>query len=252
MRRDGQTWIVNNEIRTPLVIGAGGHFCPVARCIGAGIEHAETPVVAQEMEFRLTPRQSSACELRPDMPELYFCNDFRGYGWLFRKGDYLNIGLGREDPDNLPGHTNAFCDFLRHRGKIPRNLPGKFNGHAYHLYHHCRRPLFTDGVLLIGDAAGLACSQSGEGIRPAVESGIMAANIIHNAMGNYDRDSLEPYHESIRQRFGERKGNNTITALLPAWIKHYLAGRLLATRWFTRSVLMNHWFLHSDQETLSL
>ncbi|OGT29116.1 MAG: geranylgeranyl reductase, partial [Gammaproteobacteria bacterium RBG_16_51_14] len=133
MLRDGQTWIVNNEIRTPLVIGAGGHFCPVARCIGAGIEHAENPVVAQEMEFRLTRRQSSACELRPDMPELYFCNDFRGYGWLFRKGDYLNIGLGREDPDNLPGHTNAFCDFLRHRGKIPRNLPGKFNGHAYHL-----------------------------------------------------------------------------------------------------------------------
>ena len=33
-KRDGQ-WIVNETITTPLLIGAGGHFCPVARYLGA-------------------------------------------------------------------------------------------------------------------------------------------------------------------------------------------------------------------------
>jgi len=35
LQREGNRWIVNGEISTPLVIGAGGHFCPVARFMGA-------------------------------------------------------------------------------------------------------------------------------------------------------------------------------------------------------------------------
>ena len=38
-------------------------------------------------------------------------------------------------------------------------------------------------VLLIGDAAGLAYKQSGEGIRPAIESGLLAAQAILAAQG---------------------------------------------------------------------
>ena len=39
--------------------------------------------------------------------------------------------------------------------------------------------LFTNTTLPnVGDAAGLAYPQSGEGIRPAVESGLMAATVV--------------------------------------------------------------------------
>src|SRR5262245_50594611 len=31
LRRDGDRWIVNDEISAGVVVGAGGHFCPVAR-----------------------------------------------------------------------------------------------------------------------------------------------------------------------------------------------------------------------------
>src|SRR5262245_21559497 len=31
LRRDGDRWVVNDQIAAPLVVGAGGHFCPVAR-----------------------------------------------------------------------------------------------------------------------------------------------------------------------------------------------------------------------------
>src|SRR6185503_21030676 len=30
LRRSGETWVVNEAIATPMIIGAGGHFCPVA------------------------------------------------------------------------------------------------------------------------------------------------------------------------------------------------------------------------------
>ena len=31
LKREGDAWVVNGAYRAPLVVGAGGHFCPVAR-----------------------------------------------------------------------------------------------------------------------------------------------------------------------------------------------------------------------------
>ena len=96
----------------------------------------------------------------------------QGYGWCFRKGDYLNIGLGRLDPRSLPDRVRQFCDILRQTGKLSIDLPNEFRGHAYFLFGRSTRNLVGDASILIGDAAGLAYPQSGEGIRPAVESGL--------------------------------------------------------------------------------
>jgi flavin-dependent dehydrogenase len=35
LERSGEDWIVNGAIKARLVVGAGGHFCPVARFLGA-------------------------------------------------------------------------------------------------------------------------------------------------------------------------------------------------------------------------
>ena len=35
LEKRGNQWLVNGAITTPLLIGAGGHFCPVARLLGA-------------------------------------------------------------------------------------------------------------------------------------------------------------------------------------------------------------------------
>src|SRR5262245_58574481 len=45
LRSRGSTWIVNDCIETPVVIGAGGHFCPVARQ-QQGVRDCHVPVVA--------------------------------------------------------------------------------------------------------------------------------------------------------------------------------------------------------------
>ena len=248
--RTGTAWVVNDSFTTPLLVGAGGHYCPVARYMGGGSGRHDPIVVAQEVEFRMTPAQSGLCTVSPELPELYFCGDYKGYGWVFRKGDYLNIGLGREDKDNLSGHVRAFCEFLVQAKKIPADMPRDFHGHAYMLYQHSRRQVTADGMLLVGDAAGLAFTHSGEGIRPAVESGLLAAEAIRNAQGDYSDRNLAPYRRSIAGRFGGRNASINLLQLVPDNIRHFLARRLISNHWFAGKVIIDDWFLHSRQQPL--
>jgi geranylgeranyl reductase family protein len=243
LRREGGSWMVNEAISAPIIIGAGGHFCPVARHIGAQLGATEPAITAKEIEFKLTPEQHDDCLVEGNMPELYFCRDMKGYGWCFRKGDYLNIGLGREGNYRLAEHLQHFCDFLKQQGRIPRDIPDGFHGHAYLLHGHSVRTQVKDGVLLVGDAAGLAYPQSGEGIRPAVESGLMAAATILEANGDYRRERLESYSSQLTARFG----NGAPSGNEPSFMRKLIGGMLLDTHWFTRHVVLDRWFLHSHQ-----
>ena len=248
LEKRGSQWLVNDAITTPMIIGAGGHFCPVARFLGAKLGASEAAVAAKEIEFRMDAQQRADCRVRADTPELYFCRDLKGYGWCFRKGDYLNVGLGREGSQGLAEQLDDFCDFLRQRGRIPKNIPDKFHGHAYLLYGHSARKLLDDGVLLIGDAAGLAYPESGEGIRPAVESGLMAAATVAEAGEDYRRQRLQIYASRLSTRFGPAAA--PAAGSMPGFLRNMLAGALFGNRWFTRRVVLDRWFLHTHQPVL--
>jgi geranylgeranyl reductase family protein len=250
MVRDAGSWLVNGRIRTPLVVGAGGHFCPVSRLLGVEGEGSESIVVAQEAEFRMPEGERGAGKFGTDIAQIYFCPDLKGYGWCFPKGDYLNVGLGREDTHRLSEHVEHFREWLQQRGVIPGELPGRLCGHAYVLYTESRRRLLDDGVILIGDAAGLAYPRSGEGIRPAIESALIAAGIIRNAAGKYSRTNLAPYAERLARRFGERRPEREAAGWLPRELRNSLAAKLLATKWFVRNVVVDRWFLHSGQPAM--
>lgn len=249
MERQGERWLVNGEISAALVIGAGGHFCPVARFLGAHLGKEERAISAQEIEFELNESQAAQCAVTGERPELYFCDDLKGYGWCFRKGNYLNVGLGREGNHRLSEHVQTFARSLATQGRIPADLPGKFKGHAYLLYAHASRPVIADGVMIIGDAAGLAYTQSGEGIRPAIESGMMAAANVIAVNRDYRRERLAHYEAALRSRFGER-GEAPALSMLPAKLRLSLARALMRTQWFARNVVLDRWFLHSQMPAL--
>ena len=251
INRNNGNWVINDQWQAPLLVGAGGHFCPVARLLGDGPGKHETVVAAKEVEFEMTPEQARACEARGDTPELWFCRDLKGYAWVFRKGSYLNIGLGREDNHRLSDHLEAFVEEMKQSGRIPSDLPGRFKGHAYLLYAHANRPLVDDGVLLIGDAAGLAYTQSGEGIRPAIESALMAANVI-KAATDYSALSLQSYGERIAERFGTRATDQEPGFEVPDWLKQPIASTLMRSHWFTRKVVTEKWFLHQEVPPLEV
>jgi menaquinone-9 beta-reductase len=253
LEREGDAWVVNERLAAPLVVGAGGHFCPVARRLAKTGQVSEPVVAAQEVEFRLSPEQAAACPVEADVPELFFTADLKGYGWVFRKGAYLNVGLGRQDRGRLASHLRDFLAWLADEGRLPPNLPDAFRGHAYLLYDQAPRPLVGNGLALVGDAAGLAYPRSGEGIRPAVESGLLLASALREAARAgraLDAAALDGYRRAVLARFGRRAHSAGPTAWLPeAWVR-WLAGRLFANPYFARQVVVNRWFVHAHEPPL--
>jgi len=252
LERHQDRWIANGSLEARMVVGAGGHFCPVARLTGAR-KPREKAVVAQETEFEMNSEQAARCLVRSETPELYFCSDMKGYGWCFRKGKFLNVGLGRLDQHKLSEHVTAFVQFLKSAGRVNFDLPSTMLGHAYLLFGTDTRNVASAGLLLIGDAAGLAYEQSGEGIRPAIESGLFAANTILGAQGKYTGERLNAYRKLLAERFGSsgKEWTSTCGRHLPdSWIAS-LGRTLLHNRWFTREVVLDRWFLHSHQPALN-
>ncbi|HEV3417459.1 MAG TPA: NAD(P)/FAD-dependent oxidoreductase [Pirellulales bacterium] len=248
--RAGDRWIVNGQIDSALVVGAGGHFCPIAQRLGARLDRTASVVAAQEVEFEASPSDLADGRIDPEIPELFFCDDLKGYGWCFRKGNFLNIGLGRVESREVSRHVSEFCRMLHDRGKICGEIPSRFHGHAYQLYERTPPKLIDDGALLIGDAAGLAYPHSGEGIRPAVESGAMAAEAIAAAAGDYSAAKLDSYRQRVVARYGAPRANGP-TDWLPAGWLHSFAARLMASRWFARKVVLDRWFLHAREPALN-
>ncbi len=248
IRRSGEQWIVNESVRAPLLIGAGGQFCPVARWLNGAA--GERPlVVAQEAEFPLGPAAASFTT-EPEVPELFFSRDLKGYGWCFRKGEYLNVGLGRQDRRSLPAAMAGFMAFLQSRRKVPPDRAWRWRGHAYGLFGSSRRRVSADGLVLIGDAAGVAYPQSGEGIRPAIESGLLAAETIVEAKGRYDGAALARYDEGLQARLGEGLLSRGFARLVPAGVAASAARRLLGSPAFVERIVLDRWFLHRHEPAL--
>lgn len=237
VRREGRRWVVDGRFAAEVLVGAGGHFCPVARLLN-GSPPREATVVAQEVELRLEGDALAACRVEPERPEIYFCPDLRGYGWCVRKGAHLNLGLGRRDARALPRHVAGFLSWLVREGRIAAVPGGGWCGHAYLLREGPGRRAAGNGILLVGDAAGLAFATSGEGLLPAVVSGQLAAEAILEEDDDARRERR--YTESLLEGLGPpaaaRPGLRPLAAAA--------GGALLAWPWLTRRVVLDRWFLH--------
>ena len=98
-----------------------------------------------------------------------------GYGWLFPKGDHVNLGVcgWRDAGPILRDHLTELTRFYGFDPADLRNLRG------HHLPVRAPdAPLVEGNVLLVGDAAGLLDPFTGEGIYAAVWSGGAAARAI--------------------------------------------------------------------------
>jgi geranylgeranyl reductase family protein len=203
------------ELEATVVIGAGGHHCPVARALGQ-ISTREEVVVAQESETQLTPPQQAALAPFLDAPELYVEPDLRGYGWYFPKGGWVNIGIGVTGggDGSLPRRREALLTALRASGRLPADVPiAPFKGHAYVVRRQAPRRLTGPRFCLVGDAAGLARDLSGEGIGPAIRSGRLAAEAVTALLRR--GTPLEGYERQVVRLYGRGE---------PGWLGRRLAG----------------------------
>jgi geranylgeranyl reductase family protein len=186
----------------PVVIGAGGHRCPVARALGE-VSEGEEVVVAQESETRLPAEWVERLGSFMRAPEIYVEPDLRGYGWFFPKRDFINIGVGctQGGDGSLPRRRDALLASLRASGRVPDGMPLEpFKGHAYVVRRQAPRRLSGARFCLVGDAAGLARDMSGEGIGPAIRSGRLAAEAVTARVRQ--GTPLEGYARRIVEKYG--------------------------------------------------
>ena len=119
-----------------------------------------------------------------------------GYAWVFPKGDFLAVGIGRF----RPGRVDLRQALKGEMDRLGIGLAGvAVHGHPLPSWPlswvRPQEPLATRRCLLVGDAAGLVDPLLGEGIRYAIASGRLAAEAIA-------RDDLSAYERSIGRDIG--------------------------------------------------
>lgn len=175
--RTKEGFVIDDTFRCRVLVGAGGTHCPVARTFfsHANPRRRSALIVTQEAEF--------AHEVLNDDCHLWFVEDrLPGYSWFVPKaGGHVNIGVGGsverldQGDDRIQRHWDRLADKLLREGFV-RSIPDP-KGHSYYL-HEPGRHMHGEDVHIVGDAAGLATVDMGEGIHPAVVSGIRAAERI--------------------------------------------------------------------------
>jgi len=171
-----------DTVESRSLVVADGVWGPTARLAGVAVPRQmglalEATIVARDRFF---PHWDDVVGLDIGSPP-------GGYGWIFPRGDHLNIGVGGwvEDARDL---RTRLAQLARAYGFDPSALRGV---RGYHLpVRRPGAPLVEDTVALVGDAAGLLDPLTGEGIYAAIWSGGAAARHLAAYIGGTARDLL--------------------------------------------------------------
>jgi flavin-dependent dehydrogenase len=125
-----------------------------------------------------------------------------GYGWVFPKGDHVNVGVGgweREGP-RLREHLARFC----REYDIPESSLEDVRGYRLPLVHP-RARLAKGRVALLGDAAGLVDPLSGDGMYEAFLSAKLATEaVLAGDLEGYDRELRRTLSSQLAAAWGAK------------------------------------------------
>ena len=206
------------ELRGKVVIAADGvlsflakkaglrkDFSPSSMAVGVKLLLG-MPEAAINERFGLVRDQSA------DISFLGAAGDMRGGGFLYTGLATVSVGLVLHlDSLTSSGKTpyDALNDFLEHPSlkKLLRGgAPLEYAAHLIPEGGYSALPrLYTDGMMLAGDAAGL-CYTNGinlEGINLAMTSGVLAAETAIEAIksGDFTARALSRYEKKLRESF---------------------------------------------------
>jgi flavin-dependent dehydrogenase len=136
-----------------------------------------------------------------------------------------NVGLGALNTSAAFGKTD-YPDLLnRWVGSLPpdwemseETATGKAKGAALPMGFN-RQPAYKNGLLLLGDSAGMVNPFNGEGIAYAMESGHIAADTVVQALARREgparERALESYSKTLKATYGGyyRLGNTFVSLI---------------------------------------
>jgi len=188
--RGVEAQVGGTRVAADVVLGADGVNGVAARA--AGLEGGRDYGVALEADvpYGVVSRERYQGRLC-----LELANVPGGYGWVFPKGDHVNVGVGgweREGP-RMREHLARFC---REYG-IQQNALENVRGYRLPLLH-ARACVARGRLALLGDAAGLVDPLSGDGIYEAFLSAKLAAHASLELLAGRAAD-LEHYDRELRR-----------------------------------------------------
>jgi geranylgeranyl reductase family protein len=185
--REGTT-IDATKAPADLVVGADGANGTTARAFGLGCGIVHGVAYEGNAAYGVVSRERYARRAVVELADIP-----GGYGWVFAKGDHVNVGVGawQTEGPRIREHLARVCAA---HGLDADQLEG-LRGHRLPL----RRPgvrIAGDRALLVGDAAGLIDPVSGDGMYECFVSSKHAAAAILDVLGGR-ASSLEPYETAV-------------------------------------------------------
>jgi digeranylgeranylglycerophospholipid reductase len=113
-----------------------------------------------------------------------------GYAWIFDRGEEVSVGMG-----GYGDVISLLKDFCTSRGFEMRDRISSHFGYIPHGYPH--EAFEEDGVLWVGDAAGLVHPMTRGGIHLALHSGRVAGETIADALESADLGFLQGYEQQM-------------------------------------------------------
>jgi flavin-dependent dehydrogenase len=174
---DGEGFVIDGQFRCRHLIGAGGTGCPVHRQLfRQALPRARgLQTVTLELEFPFEWQD-------PDCHLWFFEHGLPGYSWSVPKGNgWLNVGVGamaqrlKERNEDIWLHWQHLLRALEQRQGV--KVPLEPTGYSYYL-RGALEDTQRGNAYLVGDSVGLATRFLGEGIGPAIRSGLRAAESI--------------------------------------------------------------------------
>ncbi len=207
---------VQQTYRAPLVVAADGVSGRLA--LGLGVrKRDDRPMGVAVRRYYTSPRHDD--DYLESWIELWDRTEgsreqlLPGYGWIFGVGDGTsNVGLG------ILNSSGAFknVDYRKLLSSWLDGLPGEWGftednatgpvrGGGLPMGFN-RKPHYTRGMLLVGDAGGTVNPFNGEGIAYAMESAEMAADAVLTALsrpaGLGRERTLQAYPQALQAAYG--------------------------------------------------
>jgi geranylgeranyl reductase family protein len=178
--------------RANVLVGADGFHSRVLKSLRPGFDRDEIRfcVIAE-----LPITGARIYKMLGDRVEINFSFIDKGYAWLFPKAEYISAGVG-----GLPEKSKTIIQYFRsYLGMHGFRGNQKIRG-CFLPVSRFRHDVYTDRMLLVGDAAGFVDAFSGEGIRFAIASGRLAAQAVRycHERNTFSAAALKVYQDSCR------------------------------------------------------